>query len=900
MIRTPSALPPAVRGPASLGMLRDAVTDLGIRGTTEVSSVRTAFVSGIPPIQTASSGSKADFIGRFATEGVPAAIVQSTAMFGLSTAVVTAPPPPPRPELDFVEVGTDRAFGVLDSFFTRVVFSIPSVELARVSYFRVLRASTGPVRRAVRPSFSALADSIPLSARTKSNEPIWNPARMVGGVGVANRLTDFVADDAFSKRRNVLSGSVLRPLPIPLNTNRRGTSAGLLSVANGDRSVLEDATFYVNRRSVTSPRQIPLPLEAGQRQGVNVLRGAAVGASTAIVAQGNSLGFSEVARIAVVPARSVGAIAEFEYFDPSVVYGGGYVYYVVAVSGPGVSGPRSRLVVAEVTRDTLPRSPEVMYAVSGAPRFVIRSSGSFIDHFEVFRRGGAVPTAVRLLSTDRSMIDSGPAAMVDSGFYHIGDVGATSDRSAVFVDRSVVPGLALDYRVYTVDSFGLKSQTPFSCSITLPDPGRVIPLGLPSITVEQAPGGRIVNVGVSCDDPRVTSFVVARRDRSIRDNAFRQPTQPDYFAFGSTTAKRSRSRSGPALSQFSAQAWNGVFLDASGSTLFPDRSVEFDRVYQYSVYGVDIRGNRTSSVPAPPVFVAVKPVADAPVAVTGTVLVDSSGFPAGVMVAWHPGTIDFSPGELISDQDVLAATSQRSVFQVERRQVGKSRWESMPATTASFFVDPVGRGQAPKFRPAFAVPNLEYDYRVIAMQSGAFLSTHTDSVRVVIAPEIAAPASLAVRTSSTAVRPVRIVVSWQYVGIFVDGWEVERAVTNKIFGSRVFSMDSAEARSLAYTSVAHVTRESSMGLGLSGDPAGLDPRVFLGNRAYVDMDVSMANSYFYRVRAFDAVGRVSGWSYGGVSLTDSPFDRKFLSALSDRERTDLSLDQRPLRGWEDE
>jgi hypothetical protein len=113
-------------------------------------------------------------------------------------------------------------------------------------------------------------------------------------------------------------------------------------------------------------------------------------------------------------------------------------------------------------------------------------------------------------------------------------------------------------------------------------------------------------------------------------------------------------------------------------------------------------------------------------------------------------------------------------------------------------------------------------------------------------------------------------------------------------------MDSTEARSLDYVGVAMISRESSRGLGLSSDASFLDPRTFIGNRAYVDADVSMANSYFYRVRAFDSVRHFSDWTYGGISLTDSPFDRKFLSALSDTDRAALSLDSRALGGWERE
>lgn len=891
--RLPSPIPPA----ASIRMLRDAVTKLSERGSVEVQAVRDAFITGTPPVQTAGSGSKADFINRFGGSGVAGDITKSTAQFGLATAPIVATVAAPKPELDFIEVGVDASFGVLDSFYTRVVFSIPTDQLGRVSSFRVLRARNGKAQ-AAKPSFSAMVDSQPVSNRSKSAEGASNAAFRADSVGVGNKLTDFIADDYFSRQRVVVGSSSLRPLPPTANTNRRGTQNGLLSIANGDRSVLENVTFAINQRTLTPAGQVKLPLEVGQRSGVNVLQGSTVGAPSSIVSAANSLGFYEIARLPAVPTRKVGLYSEIECFDPAVVYGASYSYCVVAVARTGFSGPRTRLGTVDILRSVTPATPQVLYGVSGgSPRFSIRSSGSFADHVEVFRRGGNMPSSVVVLNSRRRMIDEGTAVPLDSGFYHIGDIGIGIDRSSVFVDRGISPGQELDYRFYSVDSFGLKSATPFSCSIMLPDVGHTVPLSLPTITAEQGPGGRVLNVLMSSDDPRVTSFVLRRRDLSLHENSYREPTQPDYFMFGSTTVKRARSRIGPVLNQNSSAAWNGIFRSVSGSAAFVDRTVEFDRSYQYSAYGVDARGNRTSTVPSSPIFVAIKPVLDPPTALTGTVL-SSDGTPTSILISWTAGAIDFSPNELIGDQDVLFATSQRSVFQAERREVGQSVWQAMPAVTGNYFIDRITTEQAPKFRPSFAVANAEYDYRLIAMQSGAFISTHTDPIRVAVRPEITPPPMIWVRTTSTMVRPMKLVVSWQYEGTFVDTWQVERAATNKLFGSKILSMDSREARGLSYSQLACVTRESSRGHGLSASNVGLDPRVFRGNRFFVDCDISMANSYFYRVRALDSSGHASDWSYGGITLSDSPFDRKFLSSLSDEEKAALSLDPRPLARWE--
>lgn len=901
MAGSPNKLPGPTPSPASLRVLRDAVSQLAQRGTAGVEAVRTAFISGDAPLRQVSSGSKADFINRFADRGVPENIIRSTAQFGLSTSPVGTTSPPPKVELDFVEIGVDRLFGSLDAFYTRTVFSTLLTDLNQISYFRVLRATDTDATEVQKPAFSALIDLASTSqVRTKSAQGFVNSAGQAGQVGVGNKLLDFVGSDSFSGQRVVIGSSSLRPLPAVPNTNRGVSQAGLISIQNADRSVLEDVAFYVNQRTLTPAQQVQLPLTVGRKSGVHLIKGETVGSPSSIVVASNFIGFSEVARLPARLARVIGNYAELEYFDPSVVHGGSYSYCVVPVTKDGFSGPRTRIVRANVVRNVPPESPTISYSViSCIPHFSIRCSGSFIDHVEVFRRGGAIPATALVISSQDSLIDRIVPNPVLNGFCHIGDVGTGVNRAAPFVDRMVSPGQHLDYRFYTVDSFGLKSATPFSCSISIPDVGLRTPLSIPSITAEQGSGGRAINVLMQSDDPRVIGFVLQRRDRSISEKSFRGSTQPDYFTFGRTTAKRSRSRFGPALNQNSNGAWNGVFVAASGSASFVDLTVEFDRVYQYSTFGVDVRGNATPSISDSPVFVAVKPVIDPPVSLTGTVSVGATG-PQAIVISWSGGTVDFSPNDLIGDQDVLSASSQRSVFQVERRTVGEFIWQAMPAVTGTSFVDRFAAGKSPKFRPPYPIPGEQYDYRVIAMQSGAFISTHTQPIRIPFLPEVVAPDFVWVRTSPTQLRPLEIVISWEYDGIFIDRWEVERAVTNKLFGAKITSMDSQQARSLNYAQVASVPREASRGIGLSMKPPLLDSRTSIGNRFFIDRNVTMANSYFYRVRAVDSVNRVSDWTYGGIALSDSPFDRKFLSSLSDDEKTLLALDPRPLSGWEAE
>lgn len=872
--------------------LRDAVLGLGRAGTESVDSVRRAFTAGIAPLQVASSGSAADFISRF---GDGSELVRSTARLGLKTSPVGSVIGPPRPEIDFVEVETDPTYGVLDSFYTRVMISLPLADVGGISLIRVLRCSNGPIAGVSRPAFSAFIDGGSPTNRRKGSDTLAGSAFRAAELGVGNKLTGFIADDPHSAQRVAFSSGTLRvPPPVP-NTNRRGTSTGLLSISNVDRSVLEDVTFFLNRRTLEPTRSPDLPLTVAARQGINVLRGASVGSSTSFVEGRNAAGFRELGRLPVSSRsyRTVGDFAEISFFDPTVVHGNSYTYYVVCQAPDGTESQRSRLVTANVIRRRPPSTPTVLYSIiAGRPRFSITCGGQFIDHVEVFRHGGNRPELVRLLGSDRAAMVDVPPAGTDLDFYHVGDLGVSADRSTTFVDMGVLGGQAVDYRFYTVDSFGSKCQTPFSCSLRIPSPGQPIPLSVPSITVEQGVGGRIVNVSVSCDDPRVTSFVVARREIG-NGSGYSDPSCPAYFDLGPKDATRSRSRQGPHLVA-GQKSWNGVLRVVSGGANFVDTAVGFDRTYRYSVYGVDLRGNRSFQVPSGPVKVSVKPVAERPVGVTARLI--GGSVPTGVEISWDAGTQDISPPDLIGDQQLLADTVIRSVFQVERRQVGHAVWDSMPAVTGSSFIDPVSDRPAPPFRPAFVEMTRQYEYRVIAMQSGGFISNYTDPVRVAVLPELLPPSTIWVRSTDTAARPIHVVVSWEYSGEFVDGWQIERAVTNKVYGSKIMTTDSREARELQYLSCAEIRRESSRAMGLASVDMTGDARIFVGNRFFIDQDVTMANSYFYRIRAVDRQSE-SGWSYAGIILRDSPHDRKLMSALSDDERVALSADPRPIAKW---
>jgi hypothetical protein len=874
--------------------LKQAIFQIADVGLNSVNVIRDSFGSGIAPFTKVGSGSVANYLQTFVQGNLARKIIQDTHRFGMRTSPGGGATPLPKAELDTIEIIEDIHRGILDQFTAHLTVSLPASDMGRVQRVRIFRAYVQKAN-VPRPGFAALMDAPVMFS--KGTNTLFSNARKADQLGVGNVVTSFIAENPGASSLSVVSPAerVLRPSLLALNTNKSTemVATGLVTF-QADRSVVENLSVYLNRRSfgdVNDPARPPL--SAGKSVGINVLKGSQVSSIGTIVESGNDLGYTAIGDVTPhgPSVRFVGDIAEISFVDPSVVFGGIYSFFACAVGPLGELGPRSRLVEVAVTRTIPPQSPQITYGLTaGHPRFTIRCTKG-TSHVEVYRSGRAAINST-VMGSDQSLIIEGPSNKVGE-FYHAGDLGLGPDGSTTFIDRDIVPGDRPTYRFYAVDPYGLKSQTPFSCSMMIPDNGERLPLSIPSLTSEQLTSGKAaIRVSVTCDDPRIVGFTFSRRDVTVNERAVHQANQPEYFTFGYTDAKRAGSRRGPTPLDL---AWPSVIFATSGSASFVDTSVRLDRIYQYAVHATDRRGNKSFLVGAQPVGVYSKPTINGPTDLSARVVIDGN-IPKAVLLSWTPGTIDFSPNHLLEDQDVLAATSVRSVFQVERRLRGAPFWDALPATTESYFIDPSIDDETPTSRPAYVVKGEEYEYRVLTMQSGGFLSPRTDAILVSVAPSPMQPETLWVRVTNIAVRPMNVVVSWDMDTMFINHWEVQRAITNKSYGSRISSMDSAMAQQLEYQTIASVTPEASRASGLKADRAvDIDRSVFVGNRFLIDPEIDPANSYFYRVRSIGSLGVVSEWTYGGVSVTDHTFDRKFLSTVSDNEKVNMVRDHRAVK-----
>lgn len=874
--------------------MRSVVLERSRAATADMGRTRRAVVEGLsfPPV--VGSGSADDFVSRLGASPSASNFLIATSRMGLATSSPGSVQPPPAPSLDFVRVVVDGTRGNVDASVCEVVFSIRSEELNLVKGFRLMRAAGKPNQEMSVPSVSTLTGLSSGEGFRKNTDAIANNVRSVRQSGAGNALTTIIADDPHDNRRSVIGPSeAVRLPPPPVNTNRTGSPAGLVSIKGADRSVLEDQAFYINSRATT----VSTPPDLGPRSigprllGDGVSRGGFVS-----TVQDNSGEFREVANVTTdrLTMSEEGDFRVVSIDDPTVIWGGTYSYFVVAFDDGMRESVRSRIVTVSVTSLTPPRTPEVSFSlVSGVPQFSIHCPGDFPDHIEVYRRGPSrLGREVVVIGSTGSIVSTTIGAVLTNGFMRMDDVGLLFGNAS-FSDVDVIPGKDFDYRFYSVDGFGSKSQTPFECRVSIPDDDAAIPLARPFLTVEQDSDARSVRIITGCDDPRTIGVTLSRRTVSDHETDWHPPNQPERCWM---TVVRPISR--PSVSYphlVTPDAWVGDFsVDSSEVVEFFDTTVAYDRVYQYAAQAIDVHGNRTDYAISQKIRVSLQVGIDPPLNLSARVL-EADDHVSGVALSWLPGTSDISPEDLMGNQTELADTIVRSVFQVERREAG-GQWIPMEPVSSSHFVDPVSSEQAPSFRAPYAIAGETYEYRVIAMQVDGNVSPYTEPVQISLVPTLVPSPVLSVRATPLSIRPFQVVVSWDYTGEFIDRWEVERAVTNKVYGSRVTDVETDIVGKVPFSRVASVPREASRSSSANIDGVKrFVPGVVMGNRFFVDSEVEMDQSYFYRVRAVDISGKMSGWSYRGIQLADGPHDSKLSSVLSNEEKSIASRDPSPIR-----
>lgn len=580
-------------------------------------------------------------------------------------------------------------------------------------------------------------------------------------------------------------------------------------------------------------------------------------------------GFREIASIdpASFDSSLVAGSSSLTYNDLSVSYGCRYVYYIVPFDSHGIEGKRSKLLQVDVVSITPIKSPDVKLTTDTRSVTVhIVTDNIKVDRFEIYRRnrdiGERKTGNLRVISSlDGFLSKREDRKQLDNGFLQVAEV-KSSNFGATFTDRGVIPSCFYEYRVYAVDIFDNKSQEPTTVGALVKGPGRSNSLKKPTILAELQGSTGFIDLTMQIDDDRVVGLFLQRRDISLNEVNFRDPYTEERVQLGTKDVKRTSHISDPVLKS-SAANWTSLFQTRKkGVDLvkMTDIYTRFDHTYQYSVYGVDRFGNTTEYAITDSVFVSRDPRIERPVNLSAEKIF-ISGSLYGVKISWSESNLDIEPLELIGNRADLTDTEVRTLYQLERKGE-KGNWEMFNLTDQTAIVDQVSDLRAPSFRPPFLKKNSVYSYRVTALQTGSFISSYSDQIKVNTALPVLAPIDLSLNNVGSVVK-----LSWNSSKQSgpVEKWDIEKSIVS---GTRV----DQDVSKLTFKRTISVHNEARRALSRTADSA---PVIKKGrtdsDSVFLDKEPLLpGTTSYYRIRSVSSItGEASDWVYRAISKTEN-------------------------------
>jgi hypothetical protein len=833
-------------------------------------------------------------------------------------------------DIDHISVQIDKKAGVLDSFIGKITFSLPraavaSGDIKAVRIFRSEIIDPPMFRDLARISIYGMerirADSNRFCIRNDDSLSILE--KKFEESGVPNSVSQLIPLDSF---RNVRvgtdfdsTGSIPQLVSVPVVGDTRivkdvAPYLDSTKFSTLDRSVANDLLSLRNiqlRNSGSLGRtqldqiRIGSNMVMSSRTSVGQLRQIQNNVSSTSFSDnpGNSQDFKQIAFISPsrISGRVIGDFVEYSHNDFSILYGRGYRYYIVTVDKNMNESVRSRIVQVVIDGLRIPEFPKSVTAqiVNKFVSLNCSVDDQLVEKFEIYRREIGEREDVSMISNVISDASGFSTNVVSSnrmqnGFIQIGEaVNIGGSIGGTFYDKTVQVGKSFEYRVYSVDVFGNKSEAPRQVSVFVPDKsGKSVQLRKPVLLAEVDVSTGNCRLLFRCDDDRVESLFLSRRNLTTKQHAFTPPRQVNELISGNPRSPQDRKRfEGVHLSDDSNKTWNGMFERQDSDTVFIDSTVQIDHTYQYQIFGVDRFGNRTPFEFSRKIFINNQTVVNSPLNLSGTIIHDGSGSISGVSLKWIDGNVNLSSEDLLGNRDTLSANSIRTLFQISRRRSDLDHWEDFPMIDSASFFDPISQSgsQAPNFRPEYLNLNRSYQYRVQAFSSGAFISNSSFPFSVSLEAPVKTPLNFRARPSDSRVRPFYVMLGWDTdidSGV-IDHWEIERAEINNFAAARLNSRNPLSFQKLNFKQFRTVFRESSRFSSRTTDNDRMTSPVF-GEHHYMDTQIAFGNSYVYRIKSVSVDGNsISDWAYRGIKVTSDLFERKQASILSDDEKQDL-------------
>lgn len=818
-----------------------------------------------------------------------------------------------------VSLISDKNRGTSDRFAVRVTFDVPSDALVKKTLrsAQVFRRTDAGVNRTRPIRLSPMGlDYI------RAKDPVGTGKQAdISGMfelrarnkNVPNTISKNLITDPFTGLRVApVSASAFQKVSVAgafsSLASKPDTSSTPDALKSSDLSVQRDLNSIKNSELRTSPAKIDLPLTVGTRiieqdsqsslslNQITDSKNESFSTAGTIISRSNSAEFKKIGTVVFRPecGRVIGDYVEFFFDDPTVDLGSTYSYYVVLIDDMTGLSPRSEIANIAIEDIVPPTSPKNVSTqiVGNTVSLVMTCDDLSVEKFEIYRIENENDNPEQLV-IGTTFGESGYAADFETrkrlrdGFIQVGECLA-ANGTGVFRDAGVVPGRSYVYRVYSVDHFGNKSLQPFVFDFFFIEKGsKSVNLHAPSITAEVDSATGFIKLTLSSNDDAVNFIQLERKNLSSKQMSFTVPHVPDKCFLGNRIPSRAKIYDGAKVED--NLSWTGFFYSPKGEqTVFIDKLSVADQTYQYRVFGTDTYGNRTSYSFSRPVLASRRYFLGNPLNISASLVTENSS--SAVRLTWDRVNGDIRPEDRIGDRNVLSASLVRTLYQVERRD-SSAAWKSFPVQEELFLNDVISSDENSAERPEFLKWGKVYEYRVIAFQSGSYMGNFSPPISIGTVPPALVPENFTITFVNTKVRPLYVVLNWNSDSLY--GWEIERAVVNNSYATRIPT--DVAVSSLDFVPLARVYREASRGISNTNDSFPNNSPLFVGQQHIVDGDVSLGNSFYYRIRSVSFGNSKSEWVYRAVRLTDPLFEEKLGFLLTQEEKNTMLSTSKPMQ-----
>lgn len=528
-------------------------------------------------------------------------------------------------------------------------------------------------------------------------------------------------------------------------------------------------------------------------------------------------------------------IATLYFRDKTVGFGYTYEYYIVCITKQFGKNVNSNSVVVTVEDFSPPQAPT---AVS------IKQTKE--TEVQVLVSLNASSNPARILIYKKSA--------VTVSFAYLGTLQVKSDH-IVFTDDGVQYGQNYTYRIFVQNIHGLISdpaEVDFFSSVTkVTKESKSNNFKTPILTAVQDQNSDFIKINIFPNDPLIAYYKLERRDLTNKEKSFISPGR-DTNGFGGTGWSSNLFFVKKNKEEVQNDQGNTVTKVTFDQIQFVDETVQIPHIYQYRIRGYDLYGNGSSYALALVSTLGKKSVRT-PINIRQELL---RGFPLRYKMLWDDDNLvgNLEQKDLFTVTD--ADTKADIIYRVQRRKIGQNVYESFPLTPNNFIVDEVVSSDPVNFanqaipsvnftresslevteqeyeansklRRSFGMPNFvlegdTYFYRVIAVNKQEQESNATEEFKVLALADLSDPVNFGAEILNTKVKPVVARLFWQVDGAraFPDFWTIERKEDTKNEDFRQVGN--------AYIQL-----------------------------QYFDFNLIPGNTYVYRIRAYDAIGRVS-------------------------------------------